>query len=225
MPKSIHFGLDLTLGQEVIKLDPNIKVGMRFESRSRTVLPFTLDVAVKAFWKFFGYSHGNMRSLGDTEYLLQTNLLSRSFAIHTNFQDYFSQLVGKYTCRKIATEDEVTLVWVECTDVEEFGGSKFKGMQYLKRGYVKLRKIPREGPGIEITSTILETYSETTPAFREDIDDQAVRVQIRDLVNSIKRSYSRVNRVFCQTISNLLIEEDWKTTIDSDKSKHVDENH
>ncbi|ETP11643.1 hypothetical protein F441_12865, partial [Phytophthora nicotianae CJ01A1] len=69
MPKSIHFGLDLTLGQEVIKLDPNIKVGMRFESRSRTVLPFTLDVAVKAFWKFFGYSHGNMRSLGDTEYL------------------------------------------------------------------------------------------------------------------------------------------------------------
>ncbi|ETM41826.1 hypothetical protein L914_12434, partial [Phytophthora nicotianae] len=69
MPKSIHFGLDLTLGQEVIKLDPNIKVGMRILQ-------------------------------------LQTNLLSRSFAIHTNFQDYFSQLVGKYTCRKIATEDE-----------------------------------------------------------------------------------------------------------------------
>ncbi|ETM41817.1 hypothetical protein L914_12436, partial [Phytophthora nicotianae] len=126
-----------------------------------------------------------------------------------------------------ATRDRcaAVIIWVECTDVEEFGGSKFKGMQYLKRGYVKLRKIPREGPGIEITSTILETYSETTPAFREDIDDQAVRVQIRDLVNSIKRSYSRVNRVFCQTISNLLIEEDWKTTIDSDKSKHVDENH
>ncbi|KAG7377019.1 hypothetical protein PHYPSEUDO_012326 [Phytophthora pseudosyringae] len=177
--RSIHLGWDLSLGEKVVTFDPSIKAGVVLESRSGTALLFTLD----------------------------TGSLVRSFSLHTNFEGFFSQLVGKYTCRKFVTENEVTLMWVELADVEEFGGAKFTGMQYLKQGYLKLRKVP---PGQQSTSTVAEAYSKNIPVFQDDIIKQEEQTQ--DLIRAVKRLYGNVNKVFCQTMSNMLLEEDWKAS-------------
>ncbi|KAL3670607.1 hypothetical protein V7S43_003799 [Phytophthora oleae] len=202
---SLHFGLDLSLGEEVVKVDPYVKAGIVLEARSGAILPFTLDVVVMAFWEFLG----TYNCIDDTD--CSTDFLARSFSLSTNFEGSFSQPAGKYTCRKFATENEATLVWVERADVEEFGGTKFSGMQYLKRGYLKLRIAPREGPGRKSAVTTVETYTETTPIFRDDISNQ--EEQLQDLVKAVKRSYKTVNAVFCQNMTNILVEEDWKATM------------
>lgn len=203
--RSLHFELDLCLGEEVVKIDPNVKAGLILEARTGTILPFTLDVVVEAFWKLFRFTHNGVE---DTDY--SADSLARSFSLSTDLEGLFSQLIGKLTCRKFATENEITFVFVERADVKEFAGAKFSGMQYLKRGYLKLKKVPREGPGYKSTATIAELFSETTPIFRDDIINQEKQTQ--DLVNAVKRSYKTVNAAFCQAISNLLIEEDWKAT-------------
>ncbi|KAH7459590.1 uncharacterized protein KRP23_15149 [Phytophthora ramorum] len=211
--RRISFGWDLSLGEEVIKFDPNVKVGIVFEARSGTVLPFKLDVAVEAFWKLFGCMQQDVSCISHSD--ISTDSLVRSFSLKMDFEGFFSRASGKYTCRKFVTETEVMLVWIECADLLEFGGAQFHGMQYLKRGYVKLRRVLRQGPGEQSTSTVVEAFSETSPVFQEGTDNQAAQTQ--DLIKAVKRSYSRVNNVFCQTMSNFLLEEDWKATVGGDR--------
>ncbi|KAJ8542381.1 hypothetical protein ON010_g12432 [Phytophthora cinnamomi] len=211
--RTIHFRWDLSLGQEVVKPDPSAKVGIIFEARSGTVLPFKLEVVIEASWKFLGHGEGQQCIVPNSDQ--QANTLVRSFSIETDFEGFFSEVVGKYTCRKHVMDDEVVIVWVECADVLEFAGAKFDGMQYMKRGYLKLKRILREGPGEQSTSTVPETYSKTTPVLREGATDPALQMQ--ELVWAVKRSHNKVNKVFCETLSGLLLEEDWRATVGQDE--------
>lgn len=119
---------------------------------------------------------------------------------------------GKYTCQTYVEEDEVMIVWVEHADVSEFGGVRFNGMQYQKRACLTLRRVPRDGPGQQATSTVVETYFETIPVFQDSIVDKLQQTEA--FINSAYRSHTKLNNIVCQHMSNLLLEEDWRATFE-----------
>jgi hypothetical protein len=143
----------------------------------------------------------------------QTDTIVRSFSLRLEFDGLVSDTAGKYTCQRLVTPDEVTILWVEYADVFEFGGVKFSGMQYQKRACMKLRRVPREGPGQQSTSTVVETHFETTPVFHESVADCWLQTQA--FINSAHRAHAKLNKVVCQNMRHLLVEEDWRETFGS----------
>jgi hypothetical protein len=50
--RPMHFGSDLSAGQEMVRRDPRSQTKIVLEARSGTLLPFELNVAAEAFWRF-----------------------------------------------------------------------------------------------------------------------------------------------------------------------------
>ncbi|KAG3015486.1 hypothetical protein PC128_g9028 [Phytophthora cactorum] len=202
---SLNWGL--SRGHMMVKQDEN--KGAVLEMHCGTTVPFKLEVAARAYWRFFCLEHGE-RSLGDSGAKLSNGTIARSFSLRLEFEGLVSEVTGKYTCQTNMEEDKITIVWVEHADVFEFGGIKFNGLQYQKRASMTLRRVPREGRGNESTSTVVETYFQTVPVFHDCVADKLQ--QTRAFIDSAHRSHSKLDKIVCQHMSNLLLEEDWKAT-------------
>ncbi|KAG2811694.1 hypothetical protein PC118_g16071 [Phytophthora cactorum] len=157
---SVHLVSELSMGRDIAKLDASVKAGVVLEARCGVVLPFQLEVATDAYWRFFRFDHSG-KHFADQAPAQSTNLFAQSFAVRTVLKGYTSETEGKYTCRKYVGEDEVTL----------FG----------QQGFIKLRVCD----------------------FEE---------QIKILITSLNQSHATMNDHFCHLMSDLLLEEDWKST-------------
>ncbi|KAF1779670.1 hypothetical protein GQ600_6620 [Phytophthora cactorum] len=197
---SLNWGL--SRGHMMVKQDEN--KGAVLEMHCGTTVPFKLEVAARAYWRFVCLEHGE-RSLGAAN-----GTIARSFSLRLEFEGLVSEVTGKYTCQTNMEEDKITIVWVEHADVFEFGGIKFNGLQYQKRASMTLRRVPREGRGNESTSTVVETYFQTVPVFHDCVADKLQ--QTRAFIDSAHRSHRKLDKIVCQHMSNLLLEEDWKAT-------------
>ncbi|KAG4049144.1 hypothetical protein PC123_g15560 [Phytophthora cactorum] len=177
---SVHLVSELSMGRDIAKLDASVKAGVVLEARCGVVLPFQLEVATDAYWRFFRFDHSG-KHFADQAPAQSTNLFAQSFAVRTVLKGYTSETEGKYTCRKYVGEDEVTLVWSGMWNILSFGGVRFDGMQLHKQGFIKLRVCD----------------------FEE---------QIKILITSLNQSHATMNDHFCHLMSDLLLEEDWKST-------------
>ncbi|OWZ12564.1 hypothetical protein PHMEG_00014246 [Phytophthora megakarya] len=80
-------------------------------------------------------------------------------------------------------------------------------MQLHKHGFIKLSQMPREGP---CTSTVVETHFETIPVFHDSVQDHADQIKV--LISSLSQTHNKLNKHFCHLMSDLLLEEDWKSS-------------
>ncbi|KAF1779677.1 hypothetical protein GQ600_25351 [Phytophthora cactorum] len=124
----------------------------------------------------------------------QTNLFAQSFAVRTVLKGYTSETEGKYTCRKYVGEDEVTLFGQACDSM----GCNCTSKASLNCG------------SLSSTSTLVETSFETIPVFHDSVCD--FEEQIKILITSLNQSHATMNDHFCHLMSDLLLEEDWKST-------------
>ncbi|POM61873.1 hypothetical protein PHPALM_29048 [Phytophthora palmivora] len=209
--RTMYFGSELTMGKDIPRLDPSVQAGIVFDTRCGVLLPFSLDVVTEAYWKFFGLHEFTV----DDRFESMADVITRSSIVRTNLESFASEAKGKYLCQKRAIEDGVVLMWSGVWDITEYGGVMFRGMQLHHRGLVKLRRVSRQGPGQQSTSTIVETNLETIPVFDDNITDQIHQIQIFSSV--VTRSFSTRNSTFSQMMSELLLKEDWKVTLGSDK--------
>ncbi|KAG6972335.1 hypothetical protein JG687_00001504 [Phytophthora cactorum] len=169
--RTLYLSSGLSMGAEILKRDPSVKAGFILELQYGTMLPFGLEVAAHAFWWFFGCGYG-MQRMDRNEGDLSTGTIAREFKIQTNFEDFRTKVGGKYTARRYMEEDgSIIIEWTGSGDVEEVNGVKFNDTHLHKQGCIKLRSVPRQGPGQESTSTILEGSFKTIPLFRESVVD------------------------------------------------------
>ncbi|RLN94663.1 hypothetical protein BBJ28_00004077 [Nothophytophthora sp. Chile5] len=209
---AMHLGPNLSGGKERMILSPNIAGGVMFELHCGTTVPFTLEVAAQAYWKLFAFGPGQRAYQHDVAQAPDTtgDVVARTFALQTDYEGYTSQYRGKVTCRKYVSEDSVIVAWEGAGDVLEMSGVKFHGVQSHKTGWVKLRRVARQGPGQASTSTTVEMYFETTPVFHESVTD--LREQTQTFIDATDKGQGKVNKLFCQIVSGMLVEEDWKAT-------------
>ncbi|KAG6613754.1 uncharacterized protein IUM83_18538 [Phytophthora cinnamomi] len=91
-----HFGCGLSMGRDVAKADSKVKVGVVLEARCGTVLPFPLNVAVDAYWRFFSFGYID-KSVVDHVPELKTDTLTRSFTARMRLEDATSVAGGSFT--------------------------------------------------------------------------------------------------------------------------------
>ncbi|ETN19861.1 hypothetical protein PPTG_02996 [Phytophthora nicotianae INRA-310] len=202
---SVNWGL--SRGHMMVKQDGNN--GVVLEMHCGTTVPFNLDVAARAYWRFFCVEHGEIPA-DSSATSLSKGTIANSFSLRLEFEGLVSEVSGKYTCQVNVDEDKITITWVEHADVLAFGGVVFNGLQYQKRASMTLCRVLREGPGNQSTSTVVHTYFQTIPVFHDSIADKLQQTQA--FVDSAYRSHSKLNKIVCQHMSNLLLEEDWKAT-------------
>ncbi|KAL3670611.1 hypothetical protein V7S43_003803 [Phytophthora oleae] len=207
--RAINVGSGLAMGRDIPRSDPGVKAGVVFEATCGVLLPFCLDVAAEAYWKFFKFDSIDVNTAAIKADNLD-DIFSRSFTVRTNFKGATSEVRGKYMCQKYVYKGNIVLVWSGVWDVSEYGGMKFHGLQLHKRGYVKLRSVPHQGPQQHSTSTVVETKFETIPIYRGNVTDQAEQTQA--FYVALNRSFNSTNEAFCQMMSDQLLKEDWKAT-------------
>ncbi|KAJ8537506.1 hypothetical protein ON010_g13090 [Phytophthora cinnamomi] len=202
----------LSRGHAAVKSDPHFDRGVVLELHCRTTVPFSLEVAARAYWRMFCTEHGELQGADSAVKVVVrldvTDTTTRSFTLRLEFEGLVSDTSGKYTCQKSVSADEVEIAWVEHADVMEFGGVKFNGMQYQKRAFMKLRPVSREGLCQRSAATEVETHFETFPIFRDNVTDSWD--QTLAFVNRAQQTHNKLDALVCQHMSNLLLEEDWK---------------
>lgn len=210
----VNLDSGLAMGRDIPRLEPSVKAGIVFDAQCGVLLPFSLDVATKAYWKFCQFDYLDTHTAVIKSESLD-DIFSRSFDVRTNVEALASEARGKYTCQKYVHEGSVVLVWSGVWDVHEYGGVKFHDLQLYKRGYVKLRSVPHEGPRQHSTSTVVESKFETIPIYPDNVTDQTERTQA--FYAALNRSFKSMNELFCHMVSDLLLKEDWKATFGKDK--------
>ncbi|KAK1935814.1 hypothetical protein P3T76_010508 [Phytophthora citrophthora] len=212
--RTVTLGSGLAMGRDIPRLEPGIKAGIVFDAHCGVLLPFCLDVAAEAYWKFFKYDDfGTNTTAIESDNL--DDIFSRSFLVPTNFDGAVGEVQGKYMCQKYARDGSVVLVWSGVWDVHELGGIKFRGLQLHKRGYVKLQSVPHQGPQQHSTSTVVEMRFETIPIYPDNVLDQAEQTQA--FYTALNRSFNSLNEGYYHTMSNQLLKEDWKATFGEEK--------
>ncbi|KAK1935816.1 hypothetical protein P3T76_010510 [Phytophthora citrophthora] len=212
--RMINVESGLGMGRDIPRMDPSVKAGVVFDAQCGVLLPFGLDVVAEAYWKFFKFDHIDK----NTAIIESDNLddiFSRSFIVRTNLDGSLSEARGKYMCQKYVHDGNIVLVWSGVWDVEEYGGVKFHGLQLHKRGYVKLRSVPRQGPQEHSMSTVVETKFETIPIYHDNATDQ--EEQTKAFYTALNRSFKSMNEMFCNMMSDQLLKEDWKATFGHEK--------
>lgn len=91
-------------------------------------------------------------------------------------------------------------------------GVQFYGLQYHKKGFIKMHRVERQGPGQQSTSTVVEAYFETIPVFHESVSESGKAQQTQALINSVRQCNAQVNAAFCRALGKLLLDADWKAT-------------
>ncbi|KAK1935817.1 hypothetical protein P3T76_010511 [Phytophthora citrophthora] len=211
--RAMSLNSSLSMGRNIPRRDPSVKTGVVFEAQCGVLLPFCLDVAAEAYWKLFKFEHTNEKIISTKSENLD-DIFSRSLSIQTNMEDSAStsEARGTYMCQKYVHKGFVVLAWPGVWDISEYGGLKFDGLQIHKRGYVKLRSVPQQGPGEYSTSTVAESKFETIPIFRGNVTEQTQAFYM-----ALSWTFNSLNKVFCRIMSDLLWQEDWKATFGEDR--------
>lgn len=97
-----------------------------------------------------------------------------------------------------------------CGFLLKFGDVRLDGMQLHKQGFIKLRRLSQHGEGLTCTSTIVESRFETIPVFHDSVRDYKEQTEI--FITSLTQSHDTINDHFCRLMSDILLEEDWKST-------------
>ncbi|KAK1946338.1 hypothetical protein P3T76_001891 [Phytophthora citrophthora] len=176
-----------------------------------STLPFALNVAADAYWRFFGCGYG-MQSRHEAD--VSTSTIARAFKIRTDSEGFTSKVTGKYSARRYVDSDgSIVIVWTGSGDVEEIGDVTFNGVQVHKRGWIKLRRVPRQGANQQSTSTVVEASFETIPMLHDSIENKKQEAQ--KFLDVVAKSYHILDKLFCNRMGSLLVEEDWKATFNT----------
>ncbi|KAG7395770.1 hypothetical protein PHYBOEH_003205 [Phytophthora boehmeriae] len=199
---------DMTTGVEVVKKSPIGNTGIVFEMHCTTTVPFDVRVAGNAYWRMSVCEAYQRQGSRVQEMDTGSTLLSTSFALNVRCDDFTANVHGHQTCRRYSSDDTEVIVWVGYANPVEFNGARFYGVQCKKTGWIKLQR------GSDQSSTTVEMYSEMTPVFAEGSTDQ--QAQICTLVDAMGNAHKKTNDIYCSIMRELLLEEDWKATVEGE---------
>lgn len=133
--------------------------------------------------------------------------MSRSFGVSLYEADQKVDMRGKHTLRKFIEDDRVVVVWKSLMEPIKLATSNIQGLRFHDIGWI----VAQRSETNPIGSTLIKAYGHLSPFIPEDIEDQDEQIgALTDFVINCHES----NTALCmQLINDLLVEEEWKTTI------------
>lgn len=198
--------------------DSESSSGVAFVKKAKSVLPFDLQVAEKAFWRTFVKEGTGRDSFFYFDERLSTeNLVAVSYGLHFQAGEFHAKVLGKQTYRKCIVGDKVLISWKWVVNPVEVNGSKFHGIRCHESGWIVLRSVNVDCTasavaidselGNTVTSTELQSYSKMTIELQEDVVNQ--ELQVGTLTSFVVSMHDTVTEACGKIISKMLVEEDW----------------
>ncbi|KUF93081.1 hypothetical protein AM587_10007685 [Phytophthora nicotianae] len=138
----------------------------------------------------------------------KSDVVARSFSCSSMHLGRQVNIRGKHTCRKYVDEDGcVTIVYAGRTGFGELDMT-CQEVQLQKTGWIRVRpESPSEGSD-QLSSVVVEMHSETLPRFRNG--NTGKEKLARKVIDWARSSHNMANDWYRQTLSEILVEEDWK---------------
>ncbi|ETK81946.1 hypothetical protein F441_12847 [Phytophthora nicotianae CJ01A1] len=194
----------ISVGEPQVRTDSEALVVL--ETHGCSLLPFNAKTAVAACWRMFSLSPANHKIVfNDTE---KSDVVARSFSCSSMHLGRQVNIRGKHTCRKYVDEDGcVTIVYAGRTGFGELDMT-CQEVQLQKTGWIRVRpESPSEGSD-QLSSVVVEMHSETLPRFRNG--NTGKEKLARKVIDWARSSHNMANDWYRQTLSEILVEEDWK---------------
>ncbi|KAL3670601.1 hypothetical protein V7S43_003793 [Phytophthora oleae] len=203
----------------LVKNDSDSNTGVAFVKKVRSMLPFDIEVAEKAFWRTLAEEGTKKDSYFIDERLTSENLVASSYGLEFRAGEIHANVLGKRTYRKYVTDDKVVIMWKWVVDPVEVNGSKFCGVQCHETGWIVLRTVdvanadvPEIGADLDAVpsktlSTQLQSYAEMAIELQDDVANQ--KLQIGAFTNFVVNMHETITEVRAKMITNVLVEEDW----------------
>ncbi|KAG7395767.1 hypothetical protein PHYBOEH_003202 [Phytophthora boehmeriae] len=177
------------------------------ERHGFSLLPFGMKTTVTAFWRIFSETLVKKDfDINETVYTDDEDIVARSF---TCSAPHHVEMRGKQTCRKYADSDGgSTIVFAGRSSPVNVEQTPCREVEVYKSGWIKVRQVQSDDPDQQ-SSTVVEMHAEMMPQFRNGSKGQEMRA--REVINWMNKSHQAVNEWFTQALSDVLVEEDWKT--------------
>ncbi|KAK1935827.1 hypothetical protein P3T76_010521 [Phytophthora citrophthora] len=203
----------------IVENDTMSNTGVAFIKKAKSVLPFDIKVAEKAFWRTLAKEGTKKDSYFVEERLTGENLAASSYGLVFRTDKFHANVLGKQTYRKYVTADKVVIMWKWVVDPIDVNGSTFCGVQCHETGWIVLRSADVANTSVpEIAwalgeipsstdSTQLQSYAKMTIELQDDVANQ--ELQIGALTNFVVNMHETITDVCTRMITEVLVEEDW----------------
>ncbi|KAK1929529.1 hypothetical protein P3T76_014927 [Phytophthora citrophthora] len=198
--------------------DSGSSSGVAFVKKAKSVIPFDLQVAEKAFWRTFVKEGTGRDSFFYFDERLSTeNLVAASYGRYFQAGNFHAKVLGMQTYRKCIVGGKILICWKWVVNPVEVNGSKFRGIRCHESGWIVLRSVnvgnaantfPMDSEFCNaVTSTELQSYSKMTIELQEDVVNQ--ELQVGTLTSFVVGMHDTVTEACGKIISKMLVEEDW----------------
>ncbi|KAG1712916.1 hypothetical protein DVH05_000648 [Phytophthora capsici] len=195
----------VSMGEPHLRTDN--EVGLVLETHGRSLLPFDVKTTAAAYWKMFSLSPANHKVIFHDRSAVHDDMVARSFTCSSTRFGCPVNVRGKHTCRKYIGDDGcITIVFAGRTGPAE-ALAPCQEVQLQKTGWIKVCQYRSDDPDQKL-SAVVEMHTETLPRFRHGNTGQEQRA--REVIDWAIKSHHQINDWCRQTLSEILVEEDWK---------------
>lgn len=135
--------------------------------------------------------------------------VSRSFGVRVNEHGADMDVRGKHTIRKFVEKDRVVLVSTSLMDPIRLADAKVRGLRLDDVAWVVAEPVAGNNPS---GMTVIKACVHIRPLVPEDVEDSEDD-QIGALTDFVLTSHESNSALAIQLINDLLVEEEWKTTL------------
>lgn len=122
-------------------------------------------------------------------------------------------LRGRHTLRRYIEEDRVVIVWKSLMEPIQLTGAKIRGLRFNDVGWmVAQRSAETSNSNGGGAKTLMKIYGQLCPCLPDE-DDSDQDEQIGALTDFVINCHESNAALCIQLINDLLIEEEWKTTL------------
>ncbi|RLN71167.1 hypothetical protein BBJ28_00004397 [Nothophytophthora sp. Chile5] len=199
-----------------VNSDPTEDLGVVFETKANTMMPFDVKVTGNAFWRALAVEWVHKHSYFHEERQGTDDLVARTYALHFKTEQFAADIRGKHTIRRFVSDDRVAIVWKSVMEPIELNGTRFQGLICHQTGCIMLSNlnIPESGPTEpdnntppSMRSTALQAYTKMTLELQDDIVDQEQKIGV--LTDFVVTSHETTSALCGKMIGDFLVEEDW----------------
>ncbi|RLN94668.1 hypothetical protein BBJ28_00004078 [Nothophytophthora sp. Chile5] len=201
-----------------VRSDPAEDLGVVFESKANTMMPFDVKVTGNAFWRAFALEWVHNHTYFHEERQRTDDLVARSYALHFKTEQFAADIRGKHTIRRYVSDDRVAIVWKSIMEPIELNGTRFHGLICHQTGCIMLSNLDVPESGLtgpdnnappSMRSTALQAYTKMTLELQDDIVDQEQKIGV--LTDFVVTSHETTSALCGKMIGDFLVQEDWNT--------------
>ncbi|KAG6613723.1 uncharacterized protein IUM83_18530 [Phytophthora cinnamomi] len=193
----------ISVGEPHVRADS--EAGLVMETHACSLLPFSVATTAAACWRMFSLSP--VKHIIVSRDIENVDVFAQSFTCSSTHLGREIDVRGKHTCRRYVEEDGcITIVFAGRTEPTNVS-TPCQDAQLQKTGWIKVREL-RTQDSDQPPSAMIEMHSETLPRFRYGNTGQVDRA--REIMEWVSNSHHMTNDWYRQTLSEVLVEEDWK---------------